>query len=166
MRSFIQRRIEDKGTTVDKPQGEWWHYDDEEAHKSDSYDESLISISGKKRAKISREKRTEKSCLICNKPLSDDTLPYNDGGLVPCLEEKAVQLLGSKCNHACLATFKFDPFLCFWMKNSRAFLWKIWKILPLLIGFLWQTFKIVLIKQDDKYLGKHTYQSLDNAINL
>ncbi len=63
--------------------------DDEEAHTSDCVDESSLPNSGKKRAKISREKRTEKSCSICNERLSDDALPYNDGGLARCSEEKA-----------------------------------------------------------------------------
>ncbi len=63
-------------------------YDDQDSRKSGSDDESF-STSGKKRTKILREKRTEKSCLICNERSSDDALPYNDGGLARCSEEKA-----------------------------------------------------------------------------
>ena len=63
--------------------------DDQESRKSYSDDESLVSTSRKKRTKLLREKRTEKSCLICNERSSDDALPYNDGGLARCSEEKA-----------------------------------------------------------------------------
>ena len=63
--------------------------DDQESHKSYSDDESLVSTSGKKRTKLLREKRTEKSCLICNELSSDDALPYNESGLARCSEEKA-----------------------------------------------------------------------------
>ena len=63
--------------------------DDQESRKSYSDDESLVSTSRKKRTKLLREKRTEKSCLICNERSNDDALPYKDGGLARCSEEKA-----------------------------------------------------------------------------
>lgn len=40
-----------------------------------------------KRFKLSQDKKSEKTCLICNQSTSDDAQPYNNGGLARCSEK-------------------------------------------------------------------------------